>query len=60
MEDLFLILAILATAAVILLGAARIGIRLSPKMQVEMNGRQGATTILAGVLRAAWYSLADT
>jgi hypothetical protein len=60
MEDLFLILAILATAAVIPLGAARMGICLSTKMQVAMNGRQGAIIILAGVLRAAWYSLADT
>ena len=44
MEGLFLILAILATAAVVLIVAARMGLRLSPKMQRRASRPPGNST----------------
>jgi hypothetical protein len=62
MEELVLILAILATAAALLQIVARLGILLSPRMQamVVQYSRLKETVIFAGILWAAWYVLADT
>jgi hypothetical protein len=60
MEDLLLILAILATAAAILQIVARLGLPLGSRMQAMaiQYSHLKETIILACVLWAAWYVLA--